>query len=196
MALDAASVGTNAAFIARLTATASGGIPVTTPSAAAQFARTVPGSSSSVLLNASADSQFVRVANAGNSTMRTMTRYLPYVAVAIDVVSGVHSNVSNNTPERILPDAIVDVAVTGASVYVGGKAAAGATAVAAALMGAKKGATAGTFVTPIAGTIIGAVVGAGIGVALYYFTDFRAPGGYTMRENAQNALNEQLFGND
>jgi len=190
MALDAASVGTNAAFIARLTATASGGIPVTTPSAAAQFARTVPGSSSSVLLNASADSQFVRVANAGNSTMRTMTRYLPYVAVAIDVMSGVHSNVSNNTPERILPDMAVDIAVTGASVYVGGKAGAAAAAWASAKMGAAAGS-----VVPVKGTIIGAIAGLGVGLALYYFTDMREFGGYTVREQMQNELNS-LVGND
>ena len=50
---------------------------------------------------------------------------------------------------------------------------------------------------PGIGTIAGAIAGTIVSAGLFFLTDYVVTtGGYTMREYAQDALHEQLFGDD
>jgi len=194
LGLTATQSALNAMFMNQLTNIVAGGGYVRPSAASAQWVRQLPGESLPRLIRGSGGaSAFDSVYRTGNATMHQM-RHLPYVAVAIDVGWGMVINTINDVPTtRIATDAVVDLAITGSSVAVSVGA---ASAVAAMFAGGTKGAAAGTALMPILGSIAGAIAGSFVGLGLFALTDYYAPGGYTMREYAQNALYEQLFGDD
>jgi hypothetical protein len=99
-----------------------------------------------------------------------VTRWLPYIAVGIDVGIGVHDNIRNETPQYIVPDAIADAAVTGVSIW----------------GSVKVGTIAGTAVGGPVGTVVGAGVGLIVGVGSYFLTDVWQPGGQSIRSRVRN----------
>lgn len=74
--------------------------------------------------------------------------------------------------KKIVSDAIVDVGVSGVSIW------------AAGAIGGKIGAVAGSFYPGI-GNLVGAVAGVGIGIVIYVITDMTDIKGKTAREWAK-----------
>ena len=103
---------------------------------------------------------------------------LAYGVAALDVGIGIYNNVQNGAPtKKVIVDAAVDVAVSGASIY------------AAGALGSKIGTAVGTFFAPGVGNIVGAAAGFVIGAGLYVLTDMVYYKGKTGREWAKEAAN-------
>ena len=103
--------------------------------------------------------------------------YVSYGAVAIDVGIGVYDNVNSGAPfKKIVSDAVVDLAITGGSIWAAGAA------------GSAIGAAIGTII-PGAGNIIGAGAGFIIGIGIYALTDMVSYNGKTARTWAKEGVN-------
>ena len=104
-----------------------------------------------------------------DSALSKASNVLAYGAVAIDVISGIGSNINNEASlGKIVFDASVDVLVTGGTIWVAGA------------VGAKIGALAGSAV-PGAGNIVGGIAGFVIGASIYVATDMIDYNGKTAR---------------
>ena len=106
---------------------------------------------------------------------------LGYVGAAIDAVAGINENIESGASwQKTSSDAVVDVAVTGTTIWAAGAA------------GAAIGGAAGTIV-PGAGNIAGAVGGFVVGIAGYVITDVVKIDGKSIRDNIKNGLSD-FFG--
>ena len=104
-----------------------------------------------------------------DSALSRAFNFLAYGAVAIDVLSGIDSNIKNDASlGKIAFDATVDVFVTGGTIW------------AAGALGSKIGAIAGS-VAPGAGNIVGGIAGFVIGASIYVVTDMIDYNGKTAR---------------
>lgn len=104
-----------------------------------------------------------------DSALSKASNVLAYGAVAIDVISGIGSNINNEASlGKIVFDASVDVLVTGGTIWVAGA------------VGAKIGALVGSAV-PGAGNIVGGIAGFVIGASIYVATDMIDYNGKTAR---------------
>ena len=116
------------------------------------------------------------VSKVGNKISQGLT-IAGYVAVAIDVGIGIYDNINNGaSTKRIITDATVDVAVTGASIWAAGAA------------GSSVGAALGS-VCPVVGNAIGAGVGFVVGIGIYAFTDMITFDGKSARSWIKEMLN-------
>ena len=108
------------------------------------------------------------------------TKYLGYLSVATNTISGIVTNIRNGeSVDRIVSDATVDIAIGAGSIW--------ASAALGSLMG--------SFV-PGVGNLIGAAAGLAIGVTLYAMDDLVdkiKDAFYTASVNISNFFNE-LFG--
>ena len=95
-----------------------------------------------------------------------------YGSVAIDVGIGIYENVQNNAaPHKVLTDALVDVAISGGSIW------------AAGYIGAAIGS-----VIPGAGTLVGGLIGMGVGLLLNVVTDCIYVDGKNFRQHTKDAF--------
>lgn len=106
---------------------------------------------------------------------------LGYLGAVIDTVSGVKTNIEEGASwENTASDAIVDVAVSGGTIWAAGTA------------GAAIGGAAGTIV-PGAGNIVGAIGGFLVGIGGYVITDVIEVDGKSIRDNIKDGISN-FFG--
>jgi len=114
------------------------------------------------------------------------------VSAISDVADGVSRNIENNTRERIVPDMVIDAAVSGASIYGAGKL---GSALTFAIIGGKKGLIAGSVV-PVVGNIIGMCVGFALSFVAYIATDIPISifGDRSVRDFSKDVVNSAIQG--
>ncbi len=106
---------------------------------------------------------------------------LGYVGAAIDAITGVKDNIKGGaTWQKTTSDAVVDVAVSGATIWAAGTA------------GMAIGTAAGTVV-PGAGNVVGAIGGFIVGVVGYVATDVIKINGKSIRDNIKDGISD-FFG--
>lgn len=102
---------------------------------------------------------------------------ISYGSVVIDVGYGIYNNINNNSStKKIVLDAIVDVTISGGSVW------------ASAAMGSFVGTAVGT-VLPVARNANGAGVGFVVGIGIYALTDMISFNGKSARNHMKEGVN-------
>lgn len=110
---------------------------------------------------------------AGQSAKTGILDRAAYFGVILDAGSGIHQNIQSGAEiDKTLTDAVVDVAVSGTSIWASGA------------LGAEVGTAVGT-VFPVVGNLVGAIAGFIIGIILYAITDVVKINGKSIRDWAK-----------